>query len=68
MKKYTLTNIDHLKPGDQFIKENDPNEIVYTIMDMESHTNRFKYCKKGELMMNDKVQRNETLIYLGQKK
>lgn len=63
MRKYTITSIDKLKPGDQFVKEGDVNEIVFTVLDMP-HKEASYYVRKGELRMTDIVNKKESIIFL----
>lgn len=64
MKRYTMTNIDKLKEGDTFLKENDPHEIVFTVMGLKCNMKDKYYARKGELRMPDIVDINEPLIFL----
>jgi hypothetical protein len=64
MKKYTMTSVDKLNPGDTFLKEGDLNEIVYTVLDLKCHTKGKVYVKKGDLKMTDMVDVNESIIFL----
>lgn len=67
MKKYTLTSIDKLKPGDQFVKQDDKNEIVFTVLDLNSNSRVKFYARKGDLKMTDIVDVNEPIIFLRHK-
>ena len=64
MKKYTLITIDKLKPGDQFVKQNDKNEIVFTVLNLNSNSSVKFYAKKGELKMTDIIDIKESIIFI----
>lgn len=65
MRKYTLTTVDKLKDGDTFLKEDDLNEIVYTVLELKCSVRGKVYVKKGSLKMTDICGTNESIIFLG---
>ena len=64
MKKYTMTTVDKLVVGDTFLKENDQNEIVYTVLELKCSVRGKFYVKKGDLKMTDICGSNESIIFL----
>lgn len=64
MRKYTITTIDKLQPGDQFVKQDDKNEVVFTVSVLKCFTKGKFYAIKGELKMTDIVDKNESIIFL----
>lgn len=66
--KYTLTTIDKLKPGDQFVKQKDKSETVFTVLDLNSNSRVKFYARKGDLKMTDIVDVKEPIIFLRHEK
>jgi len=64
MQKYTMTTVDKLVVGDTFLKENDHNEIVYTVLELKCSVKGKVYVKKGNLKMTDMCGSNESIIFL----
>ena len=59
-----MTTVDKLVVGDTFLKENDHNEIVYTVLELKCSVKGKVYVKKGNLKMTDMVGSNESIIFL----
>ena len=68
MKKFTLTTVDKLSPGDQFLKEGDKLKIVYTVSERQKKSKVLFYVQKGDNRFPDLTNINEQIIYLGKKK
>lgn len=64
MQKYTMTTVDKLVVGDTFLKENDQNEIVYTVLELKCSVKGKVYVRKGNLKMTDICGINEPIIFL----
>ena len=64
MNKYTLTTLKDLKPGDLFLKENDPHEIIYEVLEAKCTYKGLLYVKKGDLKMWDMLGQNQSVIFL----
>ena len=68
MKPNTLTTVDKLSPGDQFIKEGDKNNIIYTVLEFQPRKKGVRRVKKGDLMLPDYTTIKEQIIYIGKNK
>lgn len=66
MKKYTLTVLKELKPGDTFYKDGDQLEIVYEVLPIVSYAGMMS-VKKGELRLPDMLPKRQAVIFLKHK-
>lgn len=66
MKKYTLTVLSNLKPGDTFYKDGDKLEIVYEVLPVVPYAGMMS-VKKGELMLPDMLPKKQAVIFLKHK-
>ena len=67
MKKYTMTTLNDLRPGDSFYKDGDMNEIVYVVSDVKCTYHGMRYVRKGELKLADMLPGRQNVIFLKHK-
>lgn len=67
MKRYTLTTLCKLKPGDSFYKDNDNSEIVYIVSHVPCSYGGMRFVIKGELRMADMLPKRQGVIFLKHK-
>jgi len=67
MKRYTMTVLSNLKPGDTFLKDGDKNEIIYEVSEVACAFGGMLFVKKGELMFPDMLPKKQSVIFLKHK-